>query len=126
LRTQLDCEARSAVPRECCGLIEGERDGDTVRAIALHPTRNLALEHDRFEIDPSVHIALLRSLRGTGRGVVGCYHSHPGGTAEPSERDRAADCEVGFIWLIAATGKGTGAVRAYVREDAGYRELELA
>src|SRR5205085_6978534 len=114
LRAQLEREARAAAPRECCSLIEGVHDGDVLIATALHPTRNLASEADRFEVDPAEHISLLRRLRGTQHKLIGCYHSHPSGTAEPSERDRAGDCEDGFVWLIAATGKRACDVRAYI------------
>ena len=103
LRARIVAEARAAFPNECCGLIEGERAGDTIRVLALHPTANLADDPAcGFEIDPAVHIRLRCVLRGTGRSVVGCYHSHPNGRPTPSERDRASGCEQGFVWLIAA------------------------
>jgi proteasome lid subunit RPN8/RPN11 len=102
LREQLEREARAAFPRECCGLIEGRREGDAIRAVALHPTRNLSAGDDSFEIDPAGHIALTRALRGTGRQIVGCYHSHPNGRAEPSGRDWEGAGEEDFVWLIAA------------------------
>jgi len=102
LRANLMNEARDAFPRECCGLVEGTLSGVHARATALHATRNLAVEPDRFEIDPAVHFALLRGLRGTARQIIGCYHSHPNGRAEPSDRDRAAALQTGFLWLIAA------------------------
>jgi proteasome lid subunit RPN8/RPN11 len=103
LRTKIIAEARAAAPRECCGLIEGEPAGDTIRAIALHPTANLADDPAAgFEIDPAIHIRLRCALRGSGRSVVGCYHSHPNGRPTPSERDRACGSEQGFVWIIAA------------------------
>jgi proteasome lid subunit RPN8/RPN11 len=106
LRAQLAEEARAASPRECCGLIEGRFDGDTAHATALHPTRNLAAEPDRFEIDPAVHIRLLRDLRGTATGIVGCYHSHPNGKAQLSPRDLEGVTNDGFLWLVAAVRGG--------------------
>jgi proteasome lid subunit RPN8/RPN11 len=102
LRARIAHEASEAFPRECCGLIEGRRDGTHAIATALHATRNIAADNDRFEIDPAQHIALLRKLRGTDRAIIGCYHSHPNGRAEPSAHDRAAASETGFIWLIQA------------------------
>jgi proteasome lid subunit RPN8/RPN11 len=99
---QLHDEALRAFPRECCGLIEGTIDGGVARVAALHPTPNVADEHDRFGIDPAAHIALLRKLRGSGRAIIGCYHSHPNGCAEPSERDHGSANEDGFLWLICA------------------------
>lgn len=105
LRAQLLAEARVALPSECCGLLEGVRDGETVTVTALHPAANVSPEPEMgFEIDPAAHFALQRALRGTGRAVVGCYHSHPNGRAEPSPRDRAGGCEDGWVWLIIASG----------------------
>jgi proteasome lid subunit RPN8/RPN11 len=95
-------EARAAFPRECCGLIEGVRDGDGIRVRAIHPARNLAAAADRFEIDPAAQFRLMRELRGSGREIVGCYHSHTYGRAEPSAHDLEHAVEEGFVWLIAA------------------------
>ncbi|HEY3639228.1 MAG TPA: M67 family metallopeptidase [Rhizomicrobium sp.] len=113
LRAKLEQEAKRAFPRECCGLIEGiietgisglsNDESDCVaRATALHPAPNLAAAPDRFEIDPVAHFALLRGLRGTHRAIIGCYHSHPNGRAEPSPRDISGAAETGFLWLIVA------------------------
>jgi len=105
LRAQLLTEARAAFPAECCGLLEGVRDGDDAKVTAIHPSPNLSPEpKTAFELDPAVHFALLRALQGTRRAVVGCYHSHPTGKAVPSQRDRANGCETGFVWIIIATG----------------------
>lgn len=109
LQEQLRDQALRAFPRECCGMLEGTGDGATVRVAALHPMPNIAKEPDRFEIDPAAHIALLRNLRGSGGEIVGCYHSHPNGRAEPSERDRANVGEEGFVWLVTAVDAETGA-----------------
>jgi proteasome lid subunit RPN8/RPN11 len=102
LREQIAAEARAAFPRECCGLIEGARESGVLRAIALHPSANLATPDDCFEIDPAKHIRVLRELRGTGRDILGCYHSHPNGRCVPSARDRGQAAQDEFIWLIAA------------------------
>lgn len=127
LREQLRDEALRAFPRECCGLVEGTRDGMTIRVLALHATPNIAKESDRFEIDPAVHIALLRNLRGTGREIIGCYHSHPNGRAELSERDRESAIEPGFLWLITAIDaeKRTASVTAFVCSAQGFSPMPI-
>lgn len=103
LHSQIIAETRAALPGECCGLLEGIRESGAIRVTALYPTANLSPDPLLgFEIDPAVHFRVLRSLRGTGREVVGCYHSHPNGRAEPSPRDRANGCEDGFVWVIVA------------------------
>lgn len=111
LRARIEGEARAAFPRECCGLIEGVRGGDGVEAVALHPAPNHSKEADRFEIDPAAQFAALRAARANGREIVGCYHSHPNGAAEPSAHDLAGASEEGFLWLIAELSGGEGLVR---------------
>ena len=112
LCSQIFAEARAAHPRECCGLLEG----DGARVTALHPTRNLAEQPDRFEIDPAEQFRLMRE----GRNIVGCYHSHPNGRAEPSPRDAGHASEAGFLWLICAD-----TLRAFVWDGAGFGPLVL-
>jgi desampylase len=102
LSGQIRREAAAAAPRECCGLIEGVRDGETFRVTALHRARNLAARADRFDIDPHDHLAASKAARANGRAIIGCYHSHPAGRAEPSAHDLAGALEDNFLWLIAA------------------------
>ncbi len=125
LRAQIEREARDASPRECCGLIEGRRNGAEAIATALHPTRNLSNHPDRFEIDPAEHIRLLRELRGGANAIIGCYHSHPNGKAEPSARDREGASDEGFIWLVCGSDGASSRVGAFVFENGRFRALEL-
>ena len=130
---QLRDEALRALPRECCGLLEGIIEPLTLslskgaRVIALHPTANLSNASDRFEIDPASHIALLRKLRGTGRTIVGCYHSHPNGRAEPSKRDCESAVEQGFLWLICAIQPGarTTSIAAFLSTGECFSPLPI-
>jgi proteasome lid subunit RPN8/RPN11 len=126
LRAQILREAKAAFPRECCGLIEGVRDRAVVRATALYPARNLSPEADRFEIDPADHFAALRAARARGHDIVGCYHSHPGGKAEPSRRDADGAAERGFLWLIAAAASPVTAIlNAYVFDGEVFLAVSL-
>lgn len=116
--------AAAAYPLECCGLLVGHDAGEGgARTVSLVvPTVNRARQPARtFEVDPVVHIALLRSLRqqeeapGPRRYLIGHYHSHPDGEAVPSARDLAQAMEPGAVWVIAATSAtGTGEVRAWL------------
>lgn len=95
---------------EVCGLLLGE--GDRIHAVL--PCPNVAAEPShRFEIDPAALIAAHRGARGGGPGVIGHYHSHPTGLAEPSPRDAADASPDGSIWLIAG-GDAITAWRAVV------------
>ena len=127
LRARIVAEALAAFPNECCGLIEGEHASEIVRVHALHATANVNADPaSGFEIDPAAHLRLLRSLRGSGHTIVGCYHSHPNGRPGPSERDRENGCEDVFIWLIAALDGAAGAVALAAFEGPSFRPVALA
>ncbi|HKY18378.1 MAG TPA: M67 family metallopeptidase [Rhizomicrobium sp.] len=102
LRSAILEEARARHPRECCGLLEGVRQGADFRVTRLYPVRNLATAPDRFEMDPQDQFAAHKSARARGHTVIGCYHSHPDGRARPSQRDLAGAGEENFLWVIAA------------------------
>lgn len=113
LRARILEEAGAAFPGECCGLVEGIRSGGAFQVAALHAARNLAVASGRFEIAPEDHIRALKAARASGRALIGCYHSHPNGRAEPSVTDQAGAGEENFLWLIAAGG--TLAAFVYLR-----------
>jgi proteasome lid subunit RPN8/RPN11 len=128
LQARIEAHARAAYPGECCGLIEGVADGDRVHALALHAARNLAVRHDRFEIDSVDHFAALKAARANGRAIIGCYHSHPDGMAWPSETDRAGGGEDNFIWLVVALTQTDApvALGAFVYSVGGFLPVDLA
>ena len=119
----LEAEVRAAHPLECCGLLEGlDEDAETVRVTAVHPAPNVTQETaaDRFELDPTVRIRLEVALRGTARRIVGHYHSHPGGSSEPSAVDRARAYEPELVWVIV----GADGVKAW-RIGAAVEEVDV-
>jgi proteasome lid subunit RPN8/RPN11 len=97
-------EAAQAHPHECCGLLLGRGDRiETAKpATNVHPA-----PHDHFEIDPATLIAAHRAARAGGPQVLGYYHSHPNGRAEPSATDAAQASGDGRIWAIMAQGAVT-------------------
>ncbi len=99
--------ARAAYPDECCGLLIGHAEGDALVIDAVAESANLSdRPRDSFEIDLRLRLRLQKELRGTGRHVVGHYHSHPDAPAAPSERDRAQAWEPDMVWLIAGVAGG--------------------
>ncbi len=102
LERRLVAEAAIAEPRECCGLLLGQ--GGAVAAVV--PCRNVHPSPERhFEIDPVALIAAHRNARAGGLPIVGYYHSHPGGQAQPSAVDSAQAGGDGRIWAIVAGGE---------------------
>jgi proteasome lid subunit RPN8/RPN11 len=115
--------ARTAYPRECCGLLIGHAEGDAVVIDEVAESVNLsASPGDSFEIDMRLRLTLQKRLRGTGRDVVGHYHSHPDGPAAPSDRDRLQAWEPDMIWLIAGVQAGAvGELNAFRLNEAAAR-----
>jgi proteasome lid subunit RPN8/RPN11 len=124
-RARIENETRAALPRECCGLIEGRRNGGDISVYAVHAVRNAAAGAERFEIDSAEHIRLLRAARVRGNDIVGCYHSHPGAQAEPSPRDRVGAAEDGFLWLIAGSDTGAVELRGYLFQGGEFTAVDL-
>jgi proteasome lid subunit RPN8/RPN11 len=123
LRDQIAHEALAAYPSECCGLIEGVRHDDALQAVALHPARNLAVAADRFDLDPSDHLAAQKAARAHGRALIGCYHSHPGGRPEPSQADRSGAAGMDFLWLIAATDGARCRLKGFVYRESSFEDI---
>jgi len=120
LRAQIVAQARAAHPGECCGLLLG-RNGDTAEVLALYPARNLQARNDRFEIAPEDHFAALKRARAEKMDVIGCYHSHPDGAAQPSATDLAGAGEEGFFWVIVAGDD----MAACIYRDRIFRAIDL-
>lgn len=104
-------------PAEACGLLVGQER----RILGLAPSRNLAEAPDSFELDSALHLRLQRRLRGTGRAVIGVWHSHPRTPAEPSERDLAGAWDDSLLWLIT----GAEGTRAWLPGEGGFREIAV-
>jgi proteasome lid subunit RPN8/RPN11 len=95
----LRAAARAAHPRECCGLLTGQPG--LIEAVV--PAANVSPHPETsFEIDPAILLQTHRAARGQQRRVLGHYHSHPDGSAQPSIRDAARAIDNGQIWLIIA------------------------
>lgn len=110
-------EAAASPQREVCGLLLGTPD----RIEAAQPTENVAPQPEHaFEIHPAALIAAYRAERAGGARVLGNYHSHPSGSAEPSARD-AACAQPGSLWLIAAAESA----RLWRFAPEGFSELPL-
>lgn len=72
--------ARSAFPRECCGVMLGSEEADGGRVVSLAiPCRNAyeGDQKDRFLIDPKDQLGADRKARELGLAVLGFFHSHP-------------------------------------------------
>lgn len=109
LLDQITRAAVDAFPHECCGLLAGRDLQDGGSAVTrVVPSVNVAeTDHaDSFEVDPQVRFDLMRALDGSGERIIGHYHSHPGGPAEPSATDLSMAFETDLIWVIVSVKDG--------------------
>ena len=92
---------------EVCGLLLGR--GNEVTEVRR--TANVAADPTRtFEVDPIAHFAAMRAARSGRAKIIGHYHSHPGGSVQPSATDAAMIALPGEFWVIVA-GAAVGAWR---------------
>jgi proteasome lid subunit RPN8/RPN11 len=123
LKEALVAQAEAVAPHECCGLLLGA--GHTITAIQpasnVHPT-----PATHFEIEPATLIAAHRAARAGRPQVLGYYHSHPAGPAEPSLIDRAMATWDGKVWAIVGRGEGGWTVRFWRASEAGFVALPSA
>ncbi len=109
--------AEEAYPEEACGLLVGRTGSDGLcRVSTVERSANVAEppRTRRFEVDPRLRLRLERTLRGGPDAVVGVYHSHPDGVAEPSATDLSMVFEPDLVWVITAVGGGkAGPTRAF-------------
>jgi desampylase len=99
IRDEILAYAAAEPKREVCGLMFG-----SVTCVEMvQPCANVSpCPTDSFEIDPAALIAAHKRARRGGPPLIGCYHSHPNGSAEPSARD-AESADVNLpIWVIVA------------------------
>ena len=101
--------AEEAYPEEACGLLVGRSaQGEGYRVSTVEASANVAEppRTRRFEVDPKLRLRLERELRESPDSVIGVYHSHPNGSAEPSDTDISMIFEPDMVWLITAVTDG--------------------
>jgi proteasome lid subunit RPN8/RPN11 len=134
LLAEMEEHGRAAYPEECCGFLIGdspERERDGTRTISALERAGNEFDGERrrrFLIRPEELRNLERRLEGTGRAVVGFYHSHPDHPARPSHFDQ----EHAWPWysylVMAVTALDTPAIGAFELEpdSATFREIPLS
>lgn len=132
---QIADAAEAAYPGECCGLLIGVQHKNGVHEVKrVAASRNLGKAPNRFEIDPQLWVDVTRAHRGGAMRVVGLYHSHPDGPAQPSAIDLEAAWGEELVWLIVGVAGGEGGaaaqavhVTAHMLDHGGrqFREIPL-
>lgn len=97
----MNMAAETGYPHEVCGLLIGSFDGNGWKIDEARQIENMNKTRaaDRFQLDPAGYQAVDRELRGSGREIIGVFHSHPDCPAKPSPTDLENAWE-GFIYPI--------------------------
>jgi len=110
-------------PLEACGLLLGRLDAPGWRIDEAREVPNLSTDRaaDRFILDPQAYRAMDEELRGSGREIVGIFHSHPDCPARPSPTDLQGAWE-GFAYVIVAVaGDGPREMHCWTLNERGDR-----
>lgn len=125
---QIEQHGAQEFPRECCGVLLGEVEGDIKTVIEARPLPNTfepSLEFEqsvgadgtdvelhgqerRYLVSPDTMFQLMQEERRTKRKVLGFYHSHPNHPARPSEYDRVWAMNW-YSYIIVSIMQGTPA-----------------
>ena len=125
------CE--KAFPEEGCGLLIGPIPDDfdkPGRALAVDEARPLpngwdaSAKTNRYLIDPKVLARVEAELSGTGRGVVGFFHSHPQVPAWPSPFDLTMAMPCCSYWILQVRDGKSVDSRSWQRTEDGRSFIE--
>jgi len=104
---EMRATAEHRYPNEACGLLLGKLTdkGWMIDEGREASNLNTGRSADRFILDPKAYQMADHELRGTGREIIGIYHSHPDCPAKPSPTDLASAWD-GFAYIIVSTYGG--------------------
>lgn len=128
---RIRAHAAEAFPEEACGFLLGHADLEGLRkeVAAARPAENQRADERtrRFLIPPQDLLAAEEEADRAGLAVLGFYHSHPSGSAEPSSFDLAHAWPWYAYVVVAVIGGKPGEARAWrLREDrSGFNPEEM-
>ena len=111
--------ARGEFPRECCGLLAG-RAGRVER---IYRGTNIDRSPYTYMMDPKEQLFAFKEMEAAGLELLGIYHSHPTGPAEPSALDLARNYYPDAVHIIVSLSGPEPVVRAFLLEPDFYHEV---
>jgi proteasome lid subunit RPN8/RPN11 len=119
-KTDIDTDAISAYPFECCGFmfgVEDQKGNRQVTEVMIVNNSSVENRERRFRITPTDYLKAEQYADEKGLTLLGVYHSHPDHPAIPSEHDRVA-AQPWFSYIIVSVRKEEIAdIRSWVLND---------
>jgi len=109
-------------PNECCGLLLG-RGGTIERVI---PMKSDQPAPDAYFMNPLQQLEVFTGMEKRGEELLGIYHSHPKGPAEPSGADlqMAFHPEAAYV-IISLADPDRPELRAFKLSKSGFEEIPV-
>jgi len=89
-------DVKAQAPLEACGMLAGNHD----RIEKVYPIFNLLGSAVRFSMAPEEQYKAFMDIQARQLELLGIYHSHPKGPAQPSPTDLAEFAYPGVLYLI--------------------------
>lgn len=112
---QMNSDACSGFPNECCGFLFGNEDEAKRTIVAIQPVQNMSKEDQcrRFSISAEDYLQAEKYAEENNLSLLGIYHSHPNHPAIPSETDREAAMPFFSYVIISVTSNQQCHIRSW-------------
>lgn len=109
------------LPNECCGLLLGRTQIE--RAVRM---RSIPPAPDAYFMDPEQQIEVFTAMQAAGEQLLGIYHSHPRGPAEPSGIDLQLAFHPDALYVIISLSDAEHPeIGAYLLKDGQCSEVNI-
>ena len=114
-------KVQSGCIEEVCGILIGKKKKGKILIDEVKKVENVANSRFLFEISPyDLYNAYIYAQK-MNKDVIGIFHSHPHGSANPSSLDAKGIKETGLVWMIV----GKDDVKAFLYDDKLNKIIEL-
>ncbi len=120
-RQSMLADVQLRIPEEACGLLGGIGN----RVFAVVPVTNILRSVTRYRMEPGEQLRAFQQLEAEGMDLIGIYHSHPAGPAQPSKTDIAEAYYPDAAYLIWSMNIEGWKCLAFRMGDGLFQEVEI-
>jgi proteasome lid subunit RPN8/RPN11 len=114
-------DVQQRYPEEACGLLGGRAN----KVYVVAPITNALRSSFRYLMDPVEQLSVFEHFESQGLELIGIYHSHPAGPAQPSKTDIEEAYYPESAYLIWSEASGKWECHAFRIKDGAFHELEI-